>query len=77
MVMEAIVSKVTFSGHALKVRRTMADRNQIQLADAVGVSPGTVRDWEGERFSPSVAMLCRLVTALDCKIGDLFEDSRS
>jgi len=75
--METKIPAVSFSGHRLRMIRTDKRLNQVQLAKALDVAPGTVRDWESERFSPTVAKLCEIAEALECKIQALFEDTRS
>jgi len=77
MTMEAKTPDVSFNGHRLRMLRTDKRLNQVQLAKILDVAPGTVRDWERERFSPTVAMVCKIAEALECKIGDLFTDTRS
>jgi DNA-binding XRE family transcriptional regulator len=68
---------VQFSGHNLRVRRVMRRLNQTQLGAILPQSPASIRDWEYGRALPSVRTVCRLAEVLDCKIEDLFEDTRS
>lgn len=73
----AVPPAVRFSGHNLRVRRVMRGLNQIQLAAVVPQSTASVRDWESGRSLPGTRTVCRLAEVLDCKIEDLFEDTRS
>jgi transcriptional regulator with XRE-family HTH domain len=74
--METTIPAVSFSGHRLRMLRTDKRLNQTELARVLDVAPGTVRDWESERFSPTVAMVCKIAETLGCPVGELFEDTR-
>lgn len=67
---------VQFSGHLLRVLRTEARYKQTELASKLDVQPGTVRDWENDRYRPSVERLCALAVLLDCRISAMFIDTR-
>lgn len=68
---------IRFSPHNLRVRRVMRGLNQTQLAAVLPQSTASVRDWEGGRSLPGTRTICRLAEVLNCKIEDLFEDTRS
>lgn len=47
----------------LKVLRVMANMNQAEAAERVGVSQGVVSDWERGQYKPSAASISRLAEA--------------
>jgi putative transcriptional regulator len=53
--------------------RKKAGMTQRQLADAVGVDPSTIRNWERNRaFIETLAKVSRLCEVLDCETSDLY-----
>lgn len=58
---------------SLRVLRTIAGLTQAQLADAIGVSPPTISNWETPP-QPTEAQVKALAKALGCKAEDLGEE---
>jgi putative transcriptional regulator len=53
--------------------RKQAEMPQRQLADAVGVDPSTIRNWERNRaFIETLAKGSRLCEILECETSDLY-----
>lgn len=65
-----------WSGRALKLRRTIADLTQQELADALGVSDGTVSAWETEGREPDEDQIKAMARALGCKSDDFFREAQ-
>lgn len=57
----------------IKELRRAAGFDQIQLGQAVGVSQGTVSDWESERYLPKTRQLPLLAEVLGVRVGELFQ----
>jgi transcriptional regulator with XRE-family HTH domain len=54
--------------------RKKAGLTQRQLADAVGVDPSTIRNWERNRaFIETLAKVSRLCDVLECETSDLYQ----
>lgn len=54
--------------------RKKAGMTQRQLADAIGVDPSTIRNWERNRaFIETLVKVTRLCNALDCETTDLYK----
>ncbi|GAA1819368.1 helix-turn-helix transcriptional regulator [Actinomadura chokoriensis] len=62
-----------FSGRRLRTLRTAANITPDGLADMVGRSAFSVREYERGRVIPSVDVLARLADTLGCATDDLFE----
>ena len=56
----------------LKELRIAAGLTQVDLAKAVGVTQGTVAEWERGGCLPSVAKLPKLAELFHCTIDELF-----
>ena len=55
----------------LKAIRNERSMSREALAEAVGVSVFTIRNWEQEQREPDIAHLIALANALDCTIDRL------
>lgn len=54
--------------------RKQAGLTQRQLADAVGVDPSTIRNWERNRaFIETLVRVSKLCEVLSCETADLYE----
>lgn len=54
--------------------RKRAGMTQRQLADAVGVDPSTIRNWERNRaFIETLVKVSRLCDVLECDTSDLYK----
>lgn len=53
--------------------RNQMDMKQVEFAALLGVSQGTVSDWEREIYLPKARDLPRLAQVLGCTINDLFQ----
>ena len=60
---------------SIRTRREAAGLNQQALGDALGVSQGTVSEWEREVYLPKARDLPLLARVLGCSIDDLYADS--
>lgn len=56
----------------IKALRNQAGLSQTELAMAVGVTQGTVSQWESGSSRPRTELLPKIAQALHCSIGDLF-----
>lgn len=72
--MPAPIDPTTTIGSAIRRYRLRRRLDQTQLAGAVGVSQGTVSDWETGRQSPPVGKLAMLAKVLGVKPGKLLEE---
>ena len=52
--------------------RIAAGLRQVDLAEKMGVTQGTICDWEVGRTMPQAALLPALADALNCTIDALF-----
>lgn len=59
-------------GARLKRARSTAGMSQLQLANAMGMHPGTVGWWETGRSLPSLPRAVELAGVLDLSMDDLF-----
>lgn len=59
-------------GDRLKFCRDKVGSTQAELAEAVDVSPQTVRDWERGRKFPHMRKLPAIAAALGIEVGSLF-----
>ena len=60
----------------MRIRERMEARGilPVQLADAMGVSPGAVGKWVYGKANPSADKLPLLARVLGCSIDELFDD---
>lgn len=56
----------------IKELREAAGMTQVALAQAIGVTQGTIASWERGGCLPSVAKIPALAKILGCAIDDLF-----
>lgn len=58
----------------LRIKELREERGmkQVELADRMGVTQGTVSEWERETYLPKVRDLPRLAMVLEREISDLF-----
>lgn len=62
----------------IRVLRQAQGLSQVQVADALGISPPAVCKWETGRAIPSGDKLPALATLFRCTIDDLYEqDARA
>lgn len=61
----------------LRELRKAAGLTQTQVAEKVGVTQGTVAEWENGGCYPSVTKLPELARAFNCTVGDLYEADAS
>ena len=57
----------------LKTLRKKKQITQIQLADELGVSKGTVAMWETNKRKPNIIMLKRIAAVFGCTTDELLE----
>ena len=57
----------------LKVLRVMANMNQAEAAERVGVSQGVVSDWERGQYKPSPASISRLAEAYGVSVNEILK----
>lgn len=62
-----------FFARRLKVKRAEMGWNQNELAEASGVSLGTVARYEMCATKPSFETICDLADALECSTDDFWE----
>lgn len=58
----------------LKSRRKALGFNQTALAEAVGVTPGAVSQWESGLTNPTLEMLVKIAAVLHCTVDELLHD---
>ena len=58
----------------LKSRRKALGLNQTALAEAVGVTPGAVSQWESGLTNPTLEMLVKIAAVLQCTVDELLQD---
>ena len=58
----------------LKSKRKARGLNQTALAEAVGVTPGAVSQWETGLTNPTLEMLVKIATVLQCTVDELLRD---
>ena len=58
-------------GHAIKVRRAIAEISQVKLAKAVGVNQSYISMIENDDQIPSTDLLQKIAVALGCKPEEL------
>ncbi len=58
----------------IRTRREAAGMNQQALGVAMGVSQGTVSEWEKEVYLPKARDLPLLARVLGCSIDDLYAE---
>ena len=67
----------------IKVRFKMRDQRLLkmltleELAEKVGVSQGFLSDVENGNKVPSLAVACKIATALGCTLNDIIECEKS
>ena len=61
-------------GSRLKLRREELGLTQTELAKLVGVSKGSIGNYESEISSPNENILIKLFSALDCDANYLYHD---
>ena len=61
-------------GSRLKLRREELGLTQTELAKLVGVSKGSIGNYESEISSPNENILIKLFSALDCDANYLYYD---
>lgn len=59
----------------LKEMREAKNIKQVELADALGVTQGTISQWESGISNPSIDKLKKLAAELDCTIDELIGDN--
>ena len=59
----------------LKNRRKALGLNQTALAEAVGVTPGAVSQWESGLTNPTLEMLVKISAVLQCTVDELLHDA--
>ena len=57
----------------LKVLRVMANMNQAEAAERVGVSQGVVSDWERGQYKPSASSISRLAEAYGVSVRKILK----
>ena len=57
----------------LKLKRLIAGYSQTELAEVLGVTPGSVSQWETGRTYPSVKRLKKLSEVLDIPVEEIIE----
>lgn len=62
-----------FSGSRLREYREKRGMTQLQVAVAIGKTPGTVYNWEAGKSVPDAEDLGKLETLLGVRIDKLFE----
>jgi len=62
-----------FSATALRTLRKRTGVNRDVLAFAVGITTGSIANYEQGRTVPSAEVLARIADYLDCGVADLFE----
>ena len=70
-----MLSPQRFSATALRTLRRSAGVSRDSLAFAVGLTTGSIANYEQGRTSPSAEIVARIAAFLDCEIADLFEES--
>lgn len=70
--------QTTWSGRALRLRRHIADLTQGELAEALGVSDGTVSAWEDDenKREPDESQRKALAKALGCSLAQLQKEPK-
>ena len=59
----------------IKALRRLQNLKQTELAEIVGVSEVTIRNWEtGRTGTDLIVQIARLCRALDCQVEDLVKD---
>lgn len=56
----------------LRGQRAKRRMTQQEVADAIGVSPGTVNNWEAGKGGMSFENAWKLADLFECGIGELF-----
>ena len=62
-----------FSGERMSRIRRREEITQLSLAVTIGVTPGTIGNWEAGRQVPGADDLAKLAAALGVGIEELFE----
>lgn len=60
---------------AIKERRLACGMKQVELAERVGVTQGSISYWEGESTDPPCSILPKLAEIFNCTIDDLFTEA--
>lgn len=63
--------------NAIEKYRKKNGISQSTLADILGVTQGTISQWEKGVTSPTVSKLSEIAKALNCGIPDLFNEQES
>jgi transcriptional regulator with XRE-family HTH domain len=66
--------RTQFSATSLRTLRKAAGVNRDVLAFAVGITTGSIANYEQGRTVPSAEVLARLADYLDCGVADFFEE---
>ena len=61
----------------LRQMRTAKNMTQAQLAEALGVSPGTITMWETSKREPNYAKLIQIAHYFDCSTDYLLGETNS
>lgn len=56
----------------MKVLRVKAGLTQQNVADALGIQPGTYINWEAYRTFPIAPQLKKLAEVFNCKMDDIY-----
>lgn len=59
----------------LKIKRKAVGLNQTALAEAIGVTPGAVSQWESGLTNPTLETLVKIATVLHCTVDDLLTET--
>ena len=59
---------------SIKSKRKKRGLSQLALAKRLGITQGAVSQWETGISTPSIVLLPKLASVLQCKIDDLLED---
>lgn len=62
----------TIIADRIRTARNERHMTQIRLAEALGVSKGTVAMWEAEKRQPGTDMIVKICRTLDVPVGFLF-----
>lgn len=61
----------------IRTLRQKAELSQAELAKKLGVTQGTVSQWESGQILPATAKLVKIAEALRCTVSDLFITERA
>lgn len=69
--------RTQFSANSLRTLRKAAGVNRDILAFAVGLTTGSIANYEQGRTVPSAEVLGQLADVLECAVSDFFEERAS